>query len=191
MALQISKNKLRTGTLGAKVVVGQKLTATMDTGFVLLPLTAARIIASNDIPNTAADGGVLSSNTSPVLKRLNGATDKSLIINWAAGTSVEVTWQVMSPPDIDISFPVVFHCVASMSSTNDAPVIGVALYEGIAGTNIGSTFTANMAGTPTEKTVSMTSAAIGTDNWEITVIPGTHATDAFRIHWAWVEYTRK
>ena len=46
-------------------------------GFIPLDITALREIATNDIQNLAAHGGLLASDSDPALARVNGATDKA------------------------------------------------------------------------------------------------------------------
>lgn len=170
-----------------------KLTATLATGYIPLPLADAREIATNDIPATAANAGELSSNTTPILARVNGATDKQLRVAWPASNSDEIQWSVVSPPDLDDTAAVEVHILAAMAGAVDTPVVAVGFFEGIGDTNAGGN-TAAVTGTAmAEYSVSIAHGDIAAapKPWSICLTPGAHTTDALYIYGAWIEYTRK
>lgn len=179
--------------LDANVTIA-KLTATMQTGVIQLPIGQWREIVTNAIPNTAANGGLLASDTTPILERVNGATDKQERIDWVGGNADEIViGGIVYPPELDDAAAIVVHILAAMSNTNDTPVIGVSFFEGIGDTNAGGN-TAAITGTAlTEYTVSIAHGDVGAHPkvCSIGLTPGTHATDALYVYAVWLEYTRK
>lgn len=174
-------------------VTAAKLTTTMATGYIPLPLAQAREIATNDIINTAGDAGVLSSNTTPILARVNGATDKQLRLTWAASNVDEIVWSVVSPPDLDDAAAVEVHLLAAMEAANDTPVIGVSFFEGVGDSNAGGNTAAVTGTSVAEYTVSIAHGNIGAapQPWSIGLVPAAHGTDKLYLYGAWIEYTRK
>lgn len=189
----LAAGSIGTTQLAANGVTAAKLTATLATGYLPLPLPSWREIGSNDIINTAGDAGVLSKNTTPILERVNGATDKALRLAWAASNSDEITLGVVSPPDLDDTAAVEVHILAAMAGATDTPVVAVGFFEGIGDTNAGGN-TAAITGTGlAEYSVSIAHGDIAASPkpWAISLTPGAHTTDALYIYGAWIEYTRK
>jgi hypothetical protein len=63
-----------------------------------LPLTGWREVSTaGAVGDTTANGGLLSSNTTPILGA--AATSEAMIINWAAGNSDIIQCSVALPPD--------------------------------------------------------------------------------------------
>lgn len=183
-----------TSNISANAVTAAKLTATMRTGFVPLPLTSFRLIASNDIPNSgAADGGVISQDTAPKLERINDATDKQLRIAWAATGVVGITTQFAYPADLDDGQAVEVHLLYYKDANMDASMVAAVNYfEGIGDTNAGANTAALTGTTATEVAVTIAAGDIGAAPKVATIeiVPGTHANDALYLLGAWIEYTR-
>lgn len=182
-----------TGDIATGAVTAAKLSTTLKTGFIHLPLTTWRIIATNDIAaKNAADGGTISLDTDPTLKRVNGATDKKLRLGWAAASVVEIVNDFVYPPDLDEASNVELHILAAMSNTNDTPTIAVSFFEGVGDSNAGGNTAAITGTTVTEYSVAISAANVGATPKAASVglTPGTHGTDALYIYGAWLEYTR-
>lgn len=174
-------------------VTAAKLTTTMATGFIPLALTSFRLIAANDIAaKNAADGGLISLDTDPTLKRVNAATDKQLRIAWAAASVVEITAQFAYPPDLDDTAAMVVNLFMGMGGGSDTPVVAVSFWEGVGDTNAGGN-TAALAATAAQKTVTIAASDVAAYPKAATIgiVPGTHATDAVYLYAAWITYTRK
>lgn len=162
-----------------------------------IPLSAfdGRLLASNAVPNTAANGGVLSADTAPTLARTS-TINPNLTIAWAGGNVIPVQWQKVSPVDIDISKPVILHVLASRTSTTDTCTLHVAFHEGPTGTDLltgtlGNTSSLTTAVSHTSFTISPGTFAATTTNqkqWNVVITPNTHATDAIQLTGAWVAY---
>jgi hypothetical protein len=188
----LASGSIGTTQLANSGVTAAKLSATLKTGYIPLPLVAAREIATNDIINAAGIGGILSSDSTPILKRENGATDKKLMIEWAASNNDEIVWDFSYPPDLDDTADVVVHFLAMMNGATNTPVLTVSYFEGIGDANAGGN-TAALSAALAEKTVTVLAANIGAypSGASIGLAPGAHTTDKVQLLAAWVEYTRK
>lgn len=174
-------------------VTAGKLTASLGTGFIDLPLTTWRILDTNDIAaKNAADGGVISLDTIPTLKRVNGATDKNLRLTWAATSVIEIANAFVYPPDLNEAAVVEVHILAAMAAAADTPVIGVSYFEGVGDTNAGGNTAAITGATVAEYTVTIAHANIGATpkSAAIGLVPAAHGTDALHIYGIWIEYSR-
>lgn len=192
-ATNLATDSVTTVKIADAQVTAAKLTTTMATGFINLPLTGWRLTAANDIAaKNAADGGLISLDTDPTLKRVNAATDKQLRIAWAATSVVEITCQFAYPPDLDDTAAVTFNALMGMSGAADTPVIAVSFWEGVGDTNAGGN-TAALAAAVAQKTVVIAAGDVGAYPKAATVglIPAAHGTDAIYMYAAWITYTRK
>lgn len=189
----LAAGSIGTTQLAANGVTAAKLTASLGTGYIPLPLPGWREIGSNDIINTAGDAGVLSKNTTPILERVNGATDKQLRLAWAASNSDELTFAVVSPPDLDDAAAVEVHLLAAMAGATDTPVVAVGFFEAVGDTNAGGNSGAVTGTSVAEYSVSIAHGDIAASPkaWAISLTPGAHTTDALYIYGAWIEYSRK
>ncbi len=189
----LAAGSIGTTQLANNGVTAGKLTASLAIGFIPLLLQNFREIATNDIINTAGGAGMLSSNTTPILQRVNGATDKQIRIHWAASNNDEITSAVVSPPDLDDTAAVEVHILAAMSGATNTPTVAVGFFEGVGDTNAGGN-TAAITGTGVaEYTVSIAAGDIAASPqpWSISLTPAAHTTDALYVYGAWIEYTRK
>lgn len=188
-----------TGTVGASdigagAVTAAKLAATLKTGYVPLPLTTWRLIATNDIAaKNAADGGTISLDTDPTLKRVNGATDKQLRLGWAANSVIEIANSFVYPPDLDDGAAVTVKVLAAMGGATDTPVLGVSFFEGVGDSNAGGNTGAVTGTTPAVYSVAVAHANVGAapQAAAVGIIPAAHGNDALYIYATWIEYTRK
>lgn len=162
-------------------------------GCIPIDLSVWREIASNDIPANAANGGLLTSDSTPQFIRINTSTDKGLRINWAGGNSDEITACFAYPPDLDDANDLTFHILAASAGASNSPTVQVDYFEGLGDTNAGGATAAVTGTTITEYTRTITAANLGAHpNFaSISLTPAAHATDALRIYATWCEYTRK
>jgi len=193
-ATQLASSAVTTTKLAANAVTAAKLTSTLATGMIPLPLSQARIIATNDISAKGTpDGGLVSLDTDPTFKRVNAATDKKLRISWAAASVVEIQWDISYPPDLDDTAAVTVNIFAAMAGATNTPTIAVSYFEGVGDTNAGGNTAAVTGTTLTKYSVTIAASDIGAypNGASIGLIPGSHGTDALHLYAAWVEYTRK
>ena len=162
-------------------------------GYIEIPLASWREIVAAEIPNAAANGGLLASDTTPAFIRINTGTDKGCRMVWVAGNSDEVSATFTYPPDLDDGQPLIFNMRAAMSGTTNSPTVQVDYFEGIGDTNAGGV-TAAVTGTALA-TYTRTIAAADVGAYPtfatICLAPGVHAADAVRVYATWVTYTRK
>ena len=161
-------------------------------GFIPLDITSLREIASNDIQNLAAHGGILASDSDPSLARVNGATDKALRVIWdtAADTDEVAFPPVPKPPGLNASGNIVVHLLMAMGGATDTPTVDVQVFDGLGDTEMGGA-TAAVAGTTiTEYTVTIAAANIGAYPGfiNIALVPGVHENDALHLYGAWLTY---
>ncbi len=176
-----------------KGTVAALRTALGGVGFIPLDITSLREIASNDIQNLAAHGGLLASDSVPILQRSNAATDKSLRVHWIVDGVEEVQFPpVPMPPDLNSAVDLTVHLVAESGST-DTPVIDVQVWDGVGDTEMGGN-TGPLADAITEVTVTIANANVSgnpTGFLNIGLVPAGHSTDAIFLYAAWIEYTKK
>lgn len=181
---------------GGQVIEGSRFRAS---GFIPLDITSLREIFSNDI-GVAADGaaqgsgGILASDTTPALARVNAATDKALKVEWAASNVDEVQFpSVPMPPDLDPNSDVTVHLLAKMGGATDTPTIDVQAFDGIGDTEMGGA-TGALSDTLAEVTVTLAAADIAgpaAGFLNLALVPGAHGTDAIELYGAWIEYNRR
>lgn len=179
--------------IDAGAVTAVKLEGNLAVGFIPLDITTARVIASNAIANTT-EGGVPDGNTDPILARVNGATDKTLRLTWAAGSSVEIQFApIPKPPDMDGATAATVHLMlAKDTNTDTGAVVAVSIWDGVGDANAGGNTAALAAAALAEKSVTFAAADLAAPPgfFNVSVIPGTHAADAIYLYAAWIEYAR-
>jgi Uncharacterized conserved protein (DUF2190) len=189
--VQASPGTVGTTQLATSGVTAAKLSATLKTGTIKLDLFSARALATNATQNAAAIGGLLASDTTPILQRVNGATDIAARLNWAATVVTEVQFApVHLPYDLDVTQPVLVKlAIAKDANTDTAAVVAVKAFQGVGGSNLGGNTAALAAATLAVKSVSLTVSANEVP-LAIALVPGAHADDAVYLYDAWLEYTR-
>lgn len=195
--MSLPLDSVGTAQIQPQAVGASELTSTLATGFLPLSLHAAREIFSNDYGNAATaaatgSGGVLAKDTTPVLERVNAATDKQTRVKWAAGNTDELQWQVISPPDLDGTQPVTVKAYALSGGGTDTPALTVGLWEGIGGSDLGgATGALSNTAAVVSRACTVTATAGTPKPWSITLKPGTHGSDDAQVLAVWVEYSRK
>ena len=169
-----------------------QLRTLVNVGYIPLDITSAREIASNDIQNLSAHGGILCIDSTPKLKRVNAATDKALRLEWAASDVTEIQFPpVVMPRDLNPAVDITFHLLGNMSGSTDTPTIDVQFYDKVGDTEMGgvsSAFGSSLAEeTGTIANANISGAPLGFFN--ITMIPGAHGTDTLYVYAAWIEYS--
>jgi len=172
----------------------EHLSTSLKTGTINLDITTAREIASNDIQNLAAHGGLLASDSVPALVRANGATDKALRLDWANTEVDEIQFgPIAKPVDLDASADITVHIMAKMAgSTDTATTIDCQFYDGEGDTEAGASTTPAFTSSVTEAIATIPAAGIaaapGFMNFGL--VPSAHDTDDLYVYAVWIEYTR-
>ncbi len=178
-------------------MAGQSMYTTLTTaqGFIPLYLPNWRLVASNDVPVIAVvsgNGGNLASDSSPVLMRVNAATDKALRIKWASSTSIEVFQQFFYPPDMDVTAAYTVNFRIGKSANTDATcTFTVGCFEGIGDTDRGGATAVLGASAVTSYSRSITPTAGHPNFAALSLVPGTHTTDDIYLYESYILYTKK
>lgn len=159
---------------------------------ILIPLAILRELSSGAIPNVAANGGLLASDTTPILNTVNGDTDGAFRVNWAAGNQDPIGFQVPLPKDFDDSADLLIRIRAASESTNDTPTFASDAYFDEGDTKVEDTSDA-VSDSYADKTITIAAADIpsGARTISVELTPGSHATDALYVTAIWLEYKRK
>jgi hypothetical protein len=161
--------------------------------FIPIPLYNLREVSSGlDVGNNAANGGVLSSETTPTLSAINNATDGCQVVIWAAGNADPVAFQVPLPPDLDEAANLLLKGrIACTASATDTPSITLASYFNEGDTAVADTMAASTATTTfVEVTATIAAADVpaGAQTLTCKLTPGTHASSAWSLSALWLEY---
>lgn len=157
-----------------------------------LPLANFKETTNFDVGNIAANGGVLASDSTPILEAINAATDGCQRVSWVADDVDQITIQAILPPDIDVSADIVFHCRIASADTTDAVGFTVDWFINEGDTKVVDTTETNQTATFAEKIATLGNADIPAGSQTITIglTPVAHSTDAMYLTAAWLEYTR-
>lgn len=187
---------LAAGSIGATqlatgAVTAVKLSATLKAGFIPVPLASVRELSSGSFINAAGNGGILATDTTPILNTINGDTDGAWRLAWAASNSDLVGFQVPLPPDLDEASVVEIHLRAYMAGATDTPVISADSYFDESDTKVEDD-SAALDATPTERIITIAAADVpaGAQTLSVELTPGAHTTDILYVTAIWVEYTR-
>lgn len=162
------------------------------TGFVPVPLTCLREITSNDIPNAAGNGGVLASDTTPILEYVNGDTDSCLRLDWASSNNDPVAFSIPLPPDLDTSSDLEIHLRIASGGTTDAVGFDVDSFFNEGDSKVEDASGTNQTTSYTEVTATVAAADIpaGAQTISVELTPVAHTTDAMYCTAVWLEYTK-
>lgn len=165
----------------------------LSKGYIPIDITSAREIDTGDIENLVAHGGILATDSTPLLERVNGATDKALRLEWAAAVVAELQFPpITMPPDLDDAQDVEVHLLTAKDANANTVSLDVQAWDGVGDTEMGSVIAA-VPQALSEQIVTLAAANItghplGFLN--IALIPGAHAGDVLYLYAAWLEYTR-
>ena len=181
-----------TSDISAGAVTAAKLSTTLITGFIDVPLTAIREAASNNLLNAAGNGGILATDTTPIFEYTNGDTDSALRLRWASSNSDPITFQCALPPDLDEASNVEIHLLAAMGGATDTPVISADTFFMVGDTKVEDDSAAITGTTAAEYIITVAAADVpaGAQTMSVELTPGAHTTDTLLIYAVWVEYTR-
>lgn len=173
-------------TTGSATLQDLYTNATTAQGFIPIRLTDLREVATGAVGNTAAGGGVLSSNTTPTFTPLNGATDATQIVTWASSNNDVLMVTFPIPPDISyaVGSSVGISCVIKSGGTSNAVGFTVDYYFDGVGSAITATSGTNQTTTFATKTAYLDSTGLtdtrnGAPHNTVTILltPVAHTTD--------------
>ena len=160
--------------------------------FIPIPLMSLKETTNFDVGAIAANGGVLASDTTPILEAINAATDGCQRINWVAANVDQVTFQTPLPPDLDVTADMVIHFRIASESTTDAVGFTVDSFFNEGDTKVVDTSGTNQTATFAEKTATIAAADIpaGAQTLTVGLTPVAHANDDMYLSAVWIEYKR-
>jgi len=158
-------------------------------GFIPLSLNGLREVGTGAVGNIAANGGLLASDTTPVLAPINGATDSCQNVVWAAANVDPVMFQTALPPDLAAA-DIVLHVRIKSAGTTNAVGFGVDSWFDEGDTKVVDTTTTNQTATWAEKIATIAAADIpaGAQTMTVVLTPVTHGTDIMYLSALWLEY---
>lgn len=181
---------VNTGDIATGAVTAAKLSTTLKTGFIPVSLASVRELSTGSFINAAGNGGLLATDTTPILNTINGDTDGCWRLAWASSNSDAIGFQVPLPPDLDDASDITVKVRAYMAGATDTPTLSIDSYFDEGDTKVTDTSTALNA-TPTTKSITIAAAdypASATLSVELT--PGAHTTDILYVTAIWIEYVR-
>lgn len=164
-----------------------------QTGRIGIPLESLRETDGTNIPNAAGNGGILASDTTPVLDYANGDTDSAFDLTWAASNQDAVAFQFMVPTDYDEASNMVLNIKAAMGGATDTPTIALDTYFGLGDTKVEDATGAVTGATPAVYTATIAAADIPASATIATIelTPGAHTTDALVVYEIYLTYTKE
>ncbi len=159
--------------------------------FINIPIMTLREATNFDVGAITANGGVLASDTTPVLSAINDATDGCQRVSWVASNNDQVIAQVALPPDLDVTADLVLHCRIASGGTTDAVGFTVDSFFNEGDTKVVDTTTTNQTATYAEKiaTIAASDVPSGAQTLTIGLTPAAHTTDTCNLTALWLEYT--
>ena len=160
--------------------------------FIPIPLMTLREASAFDVGAIAVNGGLLASDTTPVLEGINGATDGCQRLVWAASNGDQVVLQTPLPPDLDTSAAIVLHVRIASGGTTDPVGFTVDSFFNEGDTKVVDTTTTNQTTTWAEKIATIAAADVpsGAQTLTIGLTPVAHTTDTLNLSAVWIEYAR-
>lgn len=170
--------------------LGNQYTAVF--GHVDIPLSSFREVdADGDVGDTAANGGVLASDTTPVFEAA-GSTNAHRIL-WATGNADRIGASVTLPDDFDgTAAAVVSFIVASAGTTNSFnTAVLTTNWDGGADVADALTDTATTAVKAASGTVAAADIPDAPLCVTVSLTPPTHATDILYVYGCRIRYTKR
>jgi hypothetical protein len=162
-------------------------------GFIPIPLNTFREVSTMAVGNAAANGGLLASDTTPVLQPVNGATAGCQELVWAASNNDVVAASIPLPPDLDDTADLILHTRIVSGGTTNAVGFTVTSYFNETGAAVSDTSETNQTTTWAEKLTTIAGADVpaGAQTVTISLTPVAHTTDTLGLSSAWLEYKKK
>lgn len=182
-----------TTTTWATLAEDLRTTLTTTLGHISIPLMTVREASGMDVGAIAANGGLLASDTTPLLEAINGATDGCQRIVWAAGNSDAIIFQVTLPADFDDSQILQVYFRTAMGGATDTPTCTLNTYWDEGDTKVVDTEDWDMGTTYSNTNIAVAAADIPSSPTTVTCefVPGTHANDAIYVTGIYLRYVKK
>ena len=159
---------------------------------IALSLNDFREATTGDVSNIAANGGILASDTTPVLS--GTAATVSQQISWATGNVDQILAQISLPLDFSGADDVLLELWVNSGTTNAATMVVLTNWDGAAADITDSADDAATKSATTHKITATIAATDVPDNASfvsVALTPPTHATDAIQLIAARIAYVPK
>ncbi len=161
-------------------------------GFIDFPLNTWREASNFDVGAIAANGGILASDTTPILSAINDATDGCQRIQWAASNNDQIINQFMIPYDLDTSYDMQLNVRIASGGTTDAVGFTVDTFFSEGDTKVTDTTATNQTTSYANKAATIAAADVaGRTNVTIGLTPVAHTTDTMNCTAIFLKYQRK
>ncbi len=152
---------------------------------------AREVDANADVGNITANGGILASDTTPILQSNSPGSDgdNAQRVAWAASNSDPIVFQCALHPDFDTTKDLVLHFRIKSAGTTDAQGFTVESWFNDGDTKITDTTGTNGTTTTAEVTATIAAADIptGAQTLTFTIAPVAHTTDICYLYGLWFE----
>ncbi len=158
---------------------------------ILIPIYGFREVTSGgDVGNAAAIGGVLASDTTPIMR---GDSNNSAEISWATGNADPIGFSTSLPPDLDDTAAVSLELEVASGTTNAATMAVATSWNGGSEVTDSADDSATKSATPHTITATIAASDVPASAKRLTIrlTPPTHATDAISLYSARLLYKRK
>lgn len=161
-------------------------------GFVPIPLNTWREATNFDVANIAANGGILASDTTPLLEGINDATDGCQRLVWAASNNDQIVNSIPLPPDLDPDKPLILKMRIASGGTTDAVGFTLDSFFNEGDTKVSDTSGTNQTTTITVVTATIAAADIpaGVETITMGLTPVAHTTDTLNLTRTGLYYTK-
>lgn len=161
--------------------------------FMPIPLNTFREATNFDVGAIAANGGILASDTTPVLSAINDATDGCQRLAWAAANVDQIVTSIPLPPDLDVTADIVLHVRIASAGTTNAVGFTVDTFFNESDSKVTDSTETNQTTSYAEKTATIAAADVPADAQTMTMglTPVAHGDDIMYMTAAWLEYTAK
>jgi hypothetical protein len=144
--------------------------------------------ANGDVGNIVANGGVLASDTTPIMRGAAGLISQE--ISWAAGNADPIVAQIALPEDFDGREDVLVDLWVSSGTTDAADFTVATSWDGGATVSDSASDTSTKSATLHKITARIAAADIPDAASFVTLLltPAAHATNAIQLHAARLTY---
>lgn len=167
-----------------------RVTSGVEKKTIPIPLGSLREVSSNNFINAAGNGGLLATDTTPIIEFTNGDTDSAVRLRWAAANVDAVALQVPIPLDYDEATAITLRAVAAMGGAADTPVIDIDTFFDVGDTKVEDATGAITGTTVAAYTATIAAADIpaGAKTVSIELTPAAHGTDTLLLYSLELEY---
>jgi hypothetical protein len=158
-----------------------------------IPLATLREATAFDVGDIAGIGGLLASDTTPVLSAINDATDGCQRVQWASSNNDQVIFQFAVPPDLDDTADLLLYTRIASGGTTDAVGFTVGTYFDEGDTAVADTSATNQTTTYANALTTIAAADVpaGAKTCTVGLTPVAHTSDAMNLTGIWLLYKRK